>query len=82
MKPFLYALSTCFHCQRTKKWLTEHNVDFDYVDVDQAEGEEQKVLVTKVKEMTGASQFPVIVIGDKHVVGFHEQRLKELLGVK
>lgn len=82
MKPFLYALSTCFHCQRTKKWLAEHKVDYDFVDVDLAEGEEQKQLVNKVKEMTGASQFPVVVKGDKHVVGFNEERLKELLEVK
>jgi glutaredoxin-like protein NrdH len=82
MKPFLYALSTCFHCQRTKKWFTEHNVDFDYVDVDLAVGEEQQQLVDKVKSLTGASQFPVITLGDKHVVGFNEERLKELLGVQ
>jgi glutaredoxin-like protein NrdH len=82
MKPFLYALSTCFHCQRTKKWLAEHNVDFDYVDVDLAQGEEQRQLIDKVKEMTGSSQYPVITLGDKHVVGFNEERLKELLGVQ
>jgi glutaredoxin len=82
MKPFLYALSTCFHCQRAKKWLTEHNVDYDYVDVDQAEGEKQKELVREVNELTGASQFPVVRLGDKHVVGFNEERLKDLLGVK
>lgn len=82
MKPFLYALSTCFHCQRTKKWLGEHNVEYDYVDVDQAEGEEQKKLVAEVKELTGASQFPVVRLGEKHVVGFNEERLKELLGVE
>ncbi|MDW7649864.1 MAG: glutaredoxin family protein [Bacillota bacterium] len=81
MKPFLYALSTCFHCQRTKKWLTENNVDYDYVDVDLAEGDERTKLVNEVQEMTGASQFPVVKLGDKHVVGFNEEKLKELLGV-
>lgn len=82
MKPFLYALSTCFHCQRTKKWLTEHNVTFDYVDVDLTTGEERQKLAKEVLTLTGASQFPVVKMGDKHVVGFNEERLKELLGVK
>ena len=81
MKPFLYALSTCFHCQRAKKWLTENNVDYDYVYVDLAEGEERDKLVKEVNELTGSSQFPVIVKGDNHVVGFNEERLKDLLGV-
>lgn len=81
MKPFLYALSTCFHCQRVKKWLATHNVEYDYIDVDLAEDEERKKLINEVRELTGASQFPIIVIGDKHVVGFNEERLKELLGI-
>lgn len=81
MKPFLYALSTCYHCQRTKKWLTEHHIDFDYVDVDLAEGEERAKLVKEVQDLTGSSQFPVIKAGDKYTVGFNEERLKQLLGV-
>lgn len=81
MKPFLYALSTCFHCQRVKKWLATHNVEYDYIDVDLAEDEERKNLINEVRELTGASQFPIIVIGDKHVVGFNEERLKKMLGI-
>lgn len=81
MKPFLYALSTCYHCQRTKKWLAEQKIDFDYVDVDLAQGDEQKRLVKEVQDLTGSSQFPVVKAGEKHVVGFNEERLKSLLGV-
>lgn len=81
MKPFLYALSTCFHCQRTKKWLAENNVDYDSVDVDLAEGEERDRLVKEVQNLTGSSQFPVIVKDDRHVVGFNEERIKDLLGM-
>lgn len=81
MKPFLYALSTCFHCQRTKRWLAEKKIEYDYVDVDLAEGEERKKLIQKVQDLTGSTQFPVVTLGDKYVVGFHEERLKDLLGV-
>ncbi|NLN07574.1 MAG: glutaredoxin family protein [Firmicutes bacterium] len=81
MKPFLYALSTCYHCQRTKRWLADNNVNYDYKDVDLAPDEERKKLAEEVKALTGSSQFPVVRLGDKYVVGFHEERLKELLGV-
>ncbi len=33
-KVFLYALSTCGHCRNAKKLLDEHNVEYDFVDVD------------------------------------------------
>lgn len=82
MKPFLYALSTCFHCQRTKKWLAENNVEYDSIDVDLAFGDKQQTLLAEVRELTGGNQFPVVKLGDKHVVGFNEERLKDLLGVK
>ena len=81
MKPFLYALSTCFHCKRTKKWLNDNNIDYDFVDVDLAEEKEKRTLVEKVKEMTGAAQFPVVTVEDDYVVGFNEEGLKKLLGV-
>lgn len=80
MSVFLYALSTCFHCKRTKKWLEENNIAYDFVDVDLAEEEEKRRLVKEVKEMTGSSQFPVIRKGDRHIVGFNEEKIKDLLG--
>jgi len=82
MKPFLYALSTCYYCKRTKKWLDEHQVEFDFTDVDLATDEERQRLTKEIIEMTGASQFPVVRIRGKYVVGFNEERLKALLGVK
>ncbi|MBT9130303.1 MAG: hypothetical protein DDT41_00576 [candidate division WS2 bacterium] len=81
MKVFLYALSTCYHCQRTKKWLNEHQVDYDCVDVDLAEGEEKKRLVQEVKGLTGTTQFPVFKVGEQFTVGFNEELFKEMLGI-
>lgn len=81
MKVFLYALSTCYHCHRTKKWLNEHQIDYDYVDVDLAAEDEKKKRVEEVKSLTGGNQFPVIKKGEEFVVGFHEERLKKMLGV-
>ncbi len=79
MKVFLYALSTCFHCKKTKKFLNENNVEYDYVDVDLQEGEQKQKLIDEVLALTGDVKFPVIKIGDKHLVGLNEEKLKELL---
>ncbi|MCR3921352.1 MAG: glutaredoxin family protein [Firmicutes bacterium] len=81
MKPFLYALSTCFHCQRTKRWFADHKIEYDFIDVDLAEAEERKKIVDEIKTLTGASQFPVVTLNDKHVIGFNEEKLKDLLGI-
>ncbi len=82
MDVFLYALSTCFHCKRAKKWLDDNNIEYSFVDVDLAEGDEKKRLTEEVMALTGSRQFPVIRAGDQHVVGFNEERLKKLLGVE
>ncbi|KUO50368.1 MAG: NrdH-redoxin [Desulfitibacter sp. BRH_c19] len=79
MKVFLYALSTCFYCQKAKKFFKENNVDFEYVDVDLQEGEEKQKLIDEVMKLTGDVKFPVMKIDDKHLVGFNEEKLKELL---
>ena len=30
----LYALSTCIHCKKTKEFLTDSGISFDYLFVD------------------------------------------------
>ena len=79
MPVFLYALSTCFHCKRTKEFLRENNIPFDFVDVDLAKGETRERLAREVEELTGGRRFPVIKIGEECIVGFQEEKLRELL---
>ncbi len=78
---FIYALSTCPYCRMTKKYLTENNVDYDFVDVDLLTGEEKQQAIDEVKRLSGGTSFPVIKIGDEVIVGFNKVRLKELLGL-
>ena len=78
---FIYALSTCPYCRMTKKYLTENNVEYDFVDVDLLTGDEKQATVDQVKELSGGTSFPVIKVGDEVIVGFNKVRLKELLGL-
>ena len=79
MATTLYALSTCPYCRMTKKYLDKNGVDYDLVEVDLLEGEEKEEAIGRVKELSGGTSFPVILIGDEVIVGFDKVRVKELL---
>ena len=73
----IYSTESCHFCHLAKDWLTAKNIPFtDYnVGTDQ---EKRKEMV----EMTGQLGVPVIKIGDEVMIGFNEDKMVELLGVK
>lgn len=77
----LYALTTCGHCRNTKKLLNENNISYDWVDVDQTHGKEREALLDEVRLLNPNCSFPTLVIGDKVIVGFRENEIKETLGI-
>lgn len=77
----IYTLSTCGHCKSTKKLLTDCNVEYDFVDVDQLEGDERQAILEDVKQLNPKCSFPTIKIGEQVIVGFKEQEIKEALGL-
>ncbi|MCZ7356095.1 MAG: glutaredoxin family protein [Candidatus Methanoperedens sp.] len=81
IKAKLYTLSTCMHCRATKRFLKEHGIDYDYVDVDKLDGKERDEIRAEVMKLSGGLRFPTIVIGKKVIVGFYEDELKEALGL-
>lgn len=78
-KIMLYTLSTCSHCKACKAFLNSHNVEYDYVDVDQLQGEQRSEVLDEVRDYNPNLSFPTILIGDKVIVGFRENELRELL---
>jgi glutaredoxin-like protein NrdH len=77
----LYSLSTCSHCKSTKKFLSDCTVMYDFVDVDLLQGEERKAILEDVKKINPKCSFPTIIIGDKVIVGFKENEIREALGL-
>lgn len=77
----IYTLSTCGHCKMTKKLLSECNIEYDFVDVDLLEGDERRAILEDVKKLNPKCSFPTIKIGDKVIVGFKEDEIKEALGL-
>ena len=79
MKVKAYTLSTCPHCRMTKEFLTDNNVEFEYVDVDLLTGEKRTEVLREVYRLTGCYSFPVIIVGDAVIVGFNRERLQQVL---
>ena len=77
----LYSLSTCSHCKSTKKLLDECTIQYEFVDVDKLEGEERKSILEDVKKFNPKCSFPTIIIGEKIIVGYKEEEIKEALGL-
>jgi glutaredoxin-like protein NrdH len=78
----LYALSTCSHCRDTKDLLNHCHISYDCVDIDTLSGEERKKVIEEVKKLNPDCTLPTLVVGDKVVVGFREDKIKEALGIK
>jgi glutaredoxin-like protein NrdH len=77
----LYALSTCPHCKCTKQFLNDCGVKFDCTDVDKAPKEVVAAIFDEMKRLTSRCSFPTIVIGDKVIVGYREDQVREALGL-
>ena len=77
----MYTLSTCSHCKATKKFMDECAVQYEFIDVDLLEGTERTATINDVKKLNPNISFPTIIIGDKIIIGFNEEKLREALGL-
>lgn len=77
----MFSLSTCGHCRATKKYLDECAVKYEFTDVDLLQGEERAAILEDVRKFNPRCSFPTIIIGDKVIVGFKENEIKEALGL-
>ncbi len=76
----LYALSTCGWCRKTKQFFEDHRVDYTFDDVDLLGDAERDVAEERVQQLNPWGSYPTVVVDDSEVVlGFDEDRLKQLL---
>jgi glutaredoxin len=77
---FIYTLSTCGWCKRTKKFLKDKGVEYEFVDVDLCSAEDLKKIRTDITNRGAEMNFPLIIIDDnKLIVGFREDEIEEAL---
>jgi glutaredoxin-like protein NrdH len=77
----IYTLSTCSHCKATKEFLNECNVRYDFTDVDILQGDDRKAVLDDIRKINPKCSFPTIIIGEKVIIGFKEDEIKEALGI-
>lgn len=70
----IFSTDTCHFCHMAKDWFAANDVAFTDHNVG-TDVERRKEMV----EMTGQMGVPVIKIGDDVIIGFNEDKLKELL---
>lgn len=77
-----FALSTCGWCKKTKRFLDAHNVNYEIDYVDRLSGAERARVMAEMERWNPRRTFPTIVVDDKEVVvGFKEDRLREVMGL-
>ena len=79
---FVFALSTCGWCKRTKEFLRENDVPFEYVDVDKCTMDEKREVGRILKERDVPLGFPVTIVDDEVVIsGFKPDEFRGALGL-
>ena len=79
-KVFMYAISTCAWCKRTKQFLKDNNVEFEYVDVDLCSDEDQEKIEKEISNRGGRLSYPTLIVDDKTLVtGFKPDKITEVL---
>ncbi|HQK99339.1 MAG TPA: glutaredoxin family protein [Smithellaceae bacterium] len=79
LKVKIFTLSTCSHCKAAKKFLNDNNISYDSTDVDLLEGSQREAALNEVIQYNPQRSFPTLIIGDKVIIGFKENDIREAL---
>ena len=81
-KVLLYAISTCAWCKRTKKFLRDKGIEYEYIDVDLCDEADRKKIRSDIAKRGGSPVYPTIIIDDDLLItGFLEDRIEEALRI-
>lgn len=72
----IYSTPFCHFCHAAKEFFTENKVEFTEYDV-AADAKKRQEMI----EITGQMGVPVIKIDEDVVIGFDEEKLRELLSL-
>lgn len=72
----IYSTPVCHFCHMAKEFFNENNVAYTEHDV-AADAEKRAEMI----DMTGQMGVPVIRVEEDVIIGYDEEKLKELLGL-
>ena len=70
----VYSTPTCPYCVTLKNFLKERNIEFEDIDVSHDEAMQKEMI-----EKSGQMGVPVVDIDGQIIVGFDQDRIKQLL---
>lgn len=73
----IYTTPTCHYCKVAKTFFADNNIEFTNKDVTT-----NKEFANEMINKSGQMGVPVIFVDNEMVVGFNEQKLRELLEIK
>ena len=79
-KVYMYSLSNCIWCRKTKLFFSEHQVPYTFIDYDLADVETQKSISREIDE-AGVSGFPFVNINGEVIVGYKPENYIQALGI-
>ena len=81
-KVLMYALSTCVWCKMTKQYLKDHDIEYEYVDVDLCDEKDKEKIRAHIISKGGSLSYPTIIVDDNVLItGFRKDKFKEILGI-
>jgi len=72
----VYSTPSCPYCVTLKNFLKEHKIQFEDIDVSQNEIAQKEMI-----DKSGQMGVPVIDIDGQIVVGFDQERIKQILKI-
>ena len=73
----LYSMPECPPCNALKAFLKENKINFKNFDVEFNLDNREKL-----KELSGSTKVPYIIINGEPTLGFQEERISGLLGIR
>lgn len=79
-KVLMYTISTCAWCKKTKKFLSDNDIEYNYVDIDLCKEEDREKIREDIRKRGGEIVFPTMIVDDKILItGFLTDKIKEVL---
>jgi glutaredoxin len=77
----VFTLSTCGWCKKMKELLKALEVEYEYVDIDLAEGEERENVREELRKYNPRISAPTVVVDDgkEVIIGYKEDEVRRCL---
>lgn len=80
----LFALSTCGWCKKTRMYLEEEEIAYDYIYVDLTTGGERDEAMRELEKYNPDMSFPTLVInnGEYVIIGYEPEEMAKDLNIE